>query len=326
MFQTKPTFNSAVTNADFQKAFQSRTIRLIAPASGCDPEIIEELRTTAHLNIEVPENLLEKNIIFHANSDENRFSQLKKALLDTSTNTIIWALRGGYGSARLLEDLSQIPKPNIEKTVIGSSDITALHLFLSQKWGWRTIHGAGLMSILNPEQDPQNFERIATIVSKTQKTLTFAPLTPLNKAASLSKKISGRISGGNLSMVQTSIGTPWQIETEGKILFLEEVGEKGYRIDRALNHLKQAGLLKNVQGIVLGQFIALEALDAAESSTLAEAVQVAIERFANDTEIPVFKNEQFGHGPINYPIVYNANSEIEIESPDVFTWIMRLDD
>jgi len=327
MLQTKPTFNTIVNNADFQKAFHDRKIQLIAPASAAEPAVIEQLKTTTHLNINVPDNLIEKNIIFHANSDENRFQQLKNALYDKSNSTVIWTLRGGYGSARLIDYLSQCPKPKTEKFFIGSSDITALHLFLSQQWGWRTIHGAGLASILNPNQDPQNFERIATIVSNSKKTLTLAPLTPLNKAACNTKKITGRITGGSLSIIQTSIGTSWQIQTAGKILFLEEVGEKGYRIDRTLNHLKQAGLLKEVRGIILGQFIMSNALEPSESSAIAETIRVAIERFAKDTEVPVFKNDQFGHGLTNYPIVYNAKSEIIVsEMPSEFTWVMHLED
>lgn len=326
MRQTEePAYNQAVTQPDFQKAFQERIVHLIAPASGCAPEIIDQLKNIPHFKVDVPENLMEKNIIFHANSDVNRFLQLKKALDDPSNNTIIWALRGGYGSARLMEDLNQCPKPKTEKWFIGSSDVTALHLFLSQKWGWHTIHGAGLSNILNPKQDPQNFERIATIVSKAQKTLTLGPLIPLNERARLTKTISGRITGGNLTMLQTSIGTPWQVQTAGKILFLEETGEKGYKIDRTLNHLKQAGLLKNVCAIVLGQFIAPDTLNPTESSDIEKGIEVALERFAEDTQIPVFKNEQFGHGLANYPIVYNADSKIVVDTPGTFSWIMQLD-
>ena len=323
MLQTKPAVNPIVNNTDFQKTFNTRPIRLIAPASGSDPQTIEALRTTTHLNMDIPDNLIEKSMIFHANSDENRFLQLKNALNDKSNSTIIWTLRGGYGSARLVDYLSQCPKPETEKIFIGFSDVTALHLFLSQRWGWRTIHGAGLAKILDPTQDLQNFERIATIVSKSKKTLSLNPLTPLNTAALNTKKISGRITGGNLTIIQTSIGTHWQIQTAGKILFLEEVGEKGYRIDRALNHLKQAGLLKRVRAIVLGQFLSP---DVSKDSSVSETIAVAIERFAKDTEIPVFKNEQFGHGNINYPLVYNVKSEIIVnETPSEFSWVMHLE-
>lgn len=294
-----------------------KTIKLIAPASGTDPNIIEQLRKLGHLHIDIPHNILAENSAFHANSDEERLLQLKHVLYDSSNNTIIWALRGGYGSARLLEQLQQSKKPEIEKIFIGFSDITALHLFLSQQWQWKTIHGAGLAKILDPNQDPENFQRIEAIISKREKNLVLDPLLPLNTAALNTPKIAGRITGGNLSIIQTSIGTSWQIQTADKILFLEDVGEKGYKIDRTLNHIKQTGLFNGVKAIVFGQFT--DSLDTSEAP-------VAIERFANDTDIPVFKNEQFGHGNINYPIVYNADSEIRLnKNKGNFTWTMHLD-
>lgn len=322
MQNTKPDYNPVVKESDFQKAFHARTIKLIAPASSTDPSNIERLRSLTHLNIQIPEKIIEKSIIFHANSDEERLLQLKDALYDKSRNTIIWTLRGGYGSARLLDQLNQSPKPKTEKIFIGYSDITALHLFLAQQWGWKTIHGAGLARILEPAQDPQNFEKIAAIISKKVTSLSLAPLIPLNKAALDTQKISGAITGGNLSVIQTGIGTAWQIQTKNKILFLEEVGEKGYRLDRALHHLKQAGLLKDVRAIVFGQFI--DSLDAPDAPS-SEHITVALERFATNTQIPVFKNNQFGHGTVNYPIVYNAKSKIAVnKTTGEFTWTMDL--
>lgn len=125
-------------------------------------------------------------------------------------------------------------------------------------------------------------------------------------------------------MIQTSIGTAWQIQSAGKILFLEEVGEKGYAVDRTLNHLKQAGLLKNVRAIIFGQFLAPRDEKEVVAS---EYISLALERFAKETSIPVFKNEQFGHGSINYPIIYNAKSDIiPNETPQEFSWIMHLEE
>ena len=106
--------------------------------------------------------------------------------------------------------------------------------------------------------------------------------------------------GGNLTIVESSIGTRWQIETAGALLFLEDVGEKGYRIDRSLNHLRQAGLLNHVEGIIFGEC----------SGPDEKGIRVAIERFAHETPIPVYQTDQFGHGQINYPIMYHAAAEI----------------
>lgn len=321
MFQ-EPAFNPVVNDENFLNAFRKRTIKLVAPASATEPENLERIRALTHLNIDIPHNITEENFIFHANTDEARLLQLKNAFFDSDSQTIIWTLRGGYGSARLLEELNKFAKPSTEKIFIGNSDITALHLFLSQEWRWKTIHGAGLAKILDPKQDSQNYLRIATIISKKEPTLTLEPLVALNKAALDSQKISGPITGGNLSIIQTSIGTKWQIQTKGKILFIEEVGEKGYRIDRMLNHLKQTGLLLDVKGIVLGQFI--DSLSAPRT-TVSDEITFALERFSKDIDIPVFQNNQFGHGNTNYPIIYNANSEIILnKNTHHFSWIMHL--
>lgn len=284
----------------FQTAFKTRTIQLIAPASGADLAKVKKLRTLQNLNIESPTNLTSDSIVFHANSDEARFALLKKALYDDSKDTVVWSLRGGYGSARIIDKLKKLPKPKHKKLVIGYSDITALHLFLSQHWQWQTIHGSGLLEILNPGKDPKNFEKIADIVDKRINTAEINQLKPLNDQALKSKKITGRLTGGNLSLIQTSIGTSWQIKAANKILFLEDVGEKGYKIDRALHHLKQRGLLKNVKAIVFGEFA-----DSRDSY-----VNLALERFAAEINIPVFKSNQFGHGRKNYPLVYNAKTTI----------------
>ncbi len=305
--------NLIVRDPHFQSAFKTKRIQLVAPSSGTDLTNIKALQSIKDLNIEVPENLQSNAIAFHSNTDEERFLFLKEVLYDNSKNTVIWCLRGGYGSARLIDKLKKLPKPKNEKIFIGFSDVTALHLFLSQHWKWKTIHGSELKAILDPNKDPQNFQRIADIISKRAITLKLENLTPLNKRAEKLEKITGRLTGGNLTLLQTSIGTDWQINTENKILFLEERGAKGYQIDRALLHLKQARILKHVKAIIFGDFSSGD-----EYNTL------ALERFSSEIHIPVFKTNQFGHGNINYPLIYNTRTDIISTGIDNFTLIMHL--
>ncbi len=298
--EKKPEFNPIVHDSHFQQAMSIRKIKLVAPGSGTEPEQIQQLHSFQFLNVEIPENLVTKAIAFHANSDEERLKLLKSALNDNSKNTIVWSLRGGYGSARLINDLNKLPKPKYEKVFIGYSDMTALHLFLSQNWQWKTINGAGLLDLLNAKKDPQNFEKIVDILSKKNRFASITNLKLLNPAQFKQVKLTGPLTGGNLTIVQTSLGTNWQIQTAGKILFLEDVGEKGYQVDRALNQLKQAGVLKNVKAIVFGDF----------ADPVDDKVDLALDRFAQEMKMPVFKTDQFGHGKKNYPLIYNAASEI----------------
>lgn len=294
-------YNPILQNKVFHDLFDSITIHVVAPASGTSPEKIAQLQLLFGLTIEISPTIINQDILFHATGDEERFEQLKKAFYNQSKKRVIWTLRGGYGSARLIDKLSVLPKPECEKIFIGFSDNTALHLFLSQQWGWQTIHASGFAQLLDKNQDPQNYMRIAEIVANTAKTHSISHLQPLNSKAMTVKPIKGYLTGGNLTIVETSIGTRWQAQTADKIVFLEEVGEKGYRIDRSLNHLSQAGLFKDVTAIVFGAFT---------HKTDAKEINIALERFATENDIPIYKTDQFGHAEVNYPLIYNTMAEI----------------
>jgi len=308
-------FNSILQNPVFQEIFKTKVIKVVAPASGMDPQKLNDLRTLPDLTIEIPPSLIADDIVYHANSDEVRFNILKNALLDPSENTIVWTLRGGYGSARLLDQMRALPIPKKQKIFIGFSDNTALHLFLTQKWHWNTIHASGLAQILDAGQDPQNYMKIAEIIAQKIPVQAFNHLQPLNAAAKAADKIQGRLTGGNLTVLESGIGTHWQAKTAKKILFLEDTGEKGYRIDRSLYHLRQAGLIKNVKAVVFGEFS-----DENKDPTITTALQ----RFAKDVSIPVYQTDQFGHGKINYPLVYNAKAEIAASSSEGYTMKMKI--
>ena len=306
--------NSALYDSQFQEAFRSKIIKVVAPASGMSLEQIAKLQALPGLSVEMPSNIITQDIMFHASSDENRFEQLHAALFDDSCKSVIWTLRGGYGSARLLDRLKALTPPRQEKILIGFSDNTALHLFLSQSWHWRTIHASGFAQLLSPEQDPQNYIRIAELVHHQITHQALTDLKPLNNVATQSVKTTGRMQGGNLTLVESSIGTHWEIKTKGTLLFLEEVGEKGYRIDRSLHHLYQAGLLKDVNAIVFGTC----------SGPDKKGIRVALDRFAQEMMIPVYQTNQFGHDKINYPIKYASMAEIT-PADDATDYVLTMD-
>lgn len=284
----------------FKTTISSHPITVIAPASGTSLENIEALKKLP-LSLNLPETLQIPDFGYHANSDEIRFNLLKEALYESPPHSIIWALRGGYGSARLLKKLSLLAPPKDEKYVIGSSDITALHLFLSEHWGWKTIHGAGLLNLLDETQNAMNFLSIAALIEqKTNDNNIF--LTPWNDAAkTFQTEKPCHLTGGNLTLLTTSMGTFWQPETHGKIIFLEDVNEKGYRIDRALHHLVQARFFEDASAIILGDFICPE-----DENMLLHALSV----FANSMSKPVFKTNLFGHGKNNIALRYQTPYEI----------------
>ncbi len=311
---------SAFSNTNFQKdnlkfieLLKDKSITVVAPASGADNTELSILKNISSLKLNMPVGCVDTTKRpFHSNSDELRFDFLKNALFNDS-NHVVWALRGGYGSAKLIPYLQKLAKPAKEKFFIGYSDITALHIFLAQEWNWKPIHGSVITEILKPEKDRNNFTKIAKIISGKLKQVTISGLSAINSIAKSSKISSGKLTGGNLTMVQTSIGTNWQIKTANKILFLEDVNIKPYQLDRTLLHLQQAGLLKDVKAIIFGSF-APEDKD----------ITAVLNNFATSLTIPVFKTNRFGHGKINDPIIYNTASKIISTDDGNFKLIMDI--
>ncbi len=281
----------------FLQAFFSHAIHLIAPASSGSPDILRALGELSELNIHIPKSLLAKGIPYHANSDQERLRLFKAAIRDPKTD-ILWALRGGYGSARLIEQLAKMKKPKKEKYFIGSSDITALHLFLSQHWGWKTIHASGLQGLFNPTLSLTTFKALADILTH-QYPILLKNLKPLNEKAATRRKITGELTGGNATLVQNSMGTCWEMDPQKKIIFLEDVNEPAYKIDRLLLHIKQAGGFNAAKAIVFGDF-------SGPSDTT-----FTLKRFAQEIKLPVFKTNQFGHGQKNHPLIYLSQCEIK---------------
>ncbi|KAB8027403.1 LD-carboxypeptidase [Fluviispira multicolorata] len=289
--------NSVLDERFFVSTLNQVPINVVAPSSGVTRDELKYFQNQELLELLVPENLLSQIVPYNSNSDVMRFEQLKNSFNNNSS--IIWSVRGGYGSARLYESLAKLKQPANEKVFIGYSDATFLHLFLTQKWGWKTIHGAMLSELLKTEKDPKNFSIITDILSGKSEDLKYEGIKPFNKQAHLIDQVDGVLTGGNLELLNNSLGTQWQINGNDKIIFIEDIGTKGYALDRSLNHLKQAGIFKNAKAILLGEFINGDAF-----------VGFALERFAEQINIPVYKANIFGHGNKNYPLIFNSNTVI----------------
>ena len=221
---------------------------------------------------------------FFAGSAESRCSALKAAIVEKDTQAII-CTRGGYGSNYLLDCLRI--EGTAPKILCGFSDITSLHAYLWQNFRWVTIHGPMVAAGLDhgadaPEgYDPESFER-ALAASKGWSVAL--------KGESISAGSSeGTLLGGCLNLVEATIGTPWELDTRGSILILEDRAMKPWQVDRALMHLKQAGKLRGVTGIVLGDF--------PESNPPAgtETVKDVVRRVLAPLGVPIVFGAPIGH-------------------------------
>ncbi len=275
----------------------TKIVDIIAPSGGFSAGVLPKIRTflAAHGCIaRIPETILGEDLL-SANGETVRFELLKQALYSEDSD-LIWAVRGGYGVTPLLSHLKELPVPQKKKVLVGFSDITALHIFLTQKWGWQTIHGASLRQLVETNALQANSHTANTqILSGPIK--VEHKLKPLNTLAK-NVSIAGVFTGGNLKLVEASLGTFWQLEAKDKILLLEEVSEWDYRVARSLVHLEQAGVFKQVQAVVLGQF------SYEEHPGYEVKLDMVLEAFAKAQKIPIFRADFFGHLQENYPWVY----------------------
>jgi muramoyltetrapeptide carboxypeptidase len=285
------TMKSAVKNVPALQ--KGDLVDLVSPGSSSrleDVELCRNLLESWGLRVRLPKETFATHA-FHSNEDEVRLKLLKKALLAKDSKAV-WCLRGGYGANRLVPELWKIKKPAQTKMLIGYSDITTLHLWLSQAWKWPSFHGPLLESLISGRLSGPQIEECRQVVFGEKSVLDFK-LTPLNSLAKKIKSLKGSLTGGNLVVIESAIGTKAHPQFQGKILFLEEVGERGYRIDRMLEHLRQAQVLKAVKAIVFGDFLSGDERDGQNY------VRYAIERFAAENSIACFEGLETGHGERN---------------------------
>ena len=249
------------------------------------------------------ERMIDTDVFFAAPLHE-QWEQLEKALY--SDSKVIWCLRGGYGSMRLIPLLEKIKIPPQPKLLIGFSDITALHLYFNQKWNWPTLHGRTI-SQLHPdwEMNEEQSQLIDLLFGKRTE-LEFSNLIAMNQTARENVIIQAPVVGGNLRILQSSLGTAWEIETKDKILFIEDVAERGYSVDRMLEQLYQAHVAQlNLKALVIGDFT-----EGFEKNGK-DLVPVALQRFAERVNYPVISGLPCGHAKnSNAPLPFNTNSTL----------------
>jgi muramoyltetrapeptide carboxypeptidase len=263
-------------------------IRILSLASPVDGDALkkgcEELQRLGFTpKVDCPSALAHEG--FFAGAASARVSALKESLAEHASRAIICS-RGGYGSNYLLDGLSvALASPKI---LLGHSDITSLQICLWEKFQWVTLYGPMVASgIAAGAGVAKGYDRDSLLHALTETRngwhvdLRGEPLVP--------GSVEGVILGGCLTLVQTTLGTPWELDTHGSILVLEDRGMKPYQVDRALMHLKQAGKFKAVAGIILGDFPECDAPAGTES------VRDVAHRVLSPLGVPVVWGAAIGH-------------------------------
>lgn len=236
-----------------------------------------------------------------AGTDERRAGELEELFQDPAIAAIMFA-RGGYGSQRVIPLLDEEIIRKHPKPVVGFSDLTPLLAFLRQSCGLPTFYGP-VLTLLGKHKEDITAERLAAALT------TEGPLgqIPSGDAQTLRPGTAeGMLVGGCLSLITSSMRTPYELQTEGNILFIEEVGEKIYAIDRMLTQMKNAQMLRGVRGIIVGSVVLHEGEPYDLRSMLAEI-------FA-DFEGPVVTDFPAGH---THPFVtLPLGVTVRINSPE----------
>ena len=219
----------------------------------------------------------------------------------------IFCARGGYGAPRLLADVDWSLLADDPKPLVGYSDITALLCGAAV--------GAGVASLHGPMVATTDAMDAGEACWEQQRRLLFdrepAALPASAGARALRHGVAeGALIGGNLAVLQGLIGTPWLPPLDGALLFLEDVGEAPYRIDRMLTHMRLAGLLDRVAGVVLGDFHVSNTALASEHAPMQRVLE---ERLA-DLEVPVGCAFPFGHRPGSWTLPFGARARLEVDA------------
>lgn len=239
---------------------------------------------------------------FHqfAGTDEQRAKDFQE-MIDDPEIKAIFMVRGGYGSTRIIDQIDYRPLTTISKWICGFSDITAFHLHLSK---------LGIASIHSPM--PSFFYALNQKSLHYLKDLIFGEkLIYENEAHNLNRQGvgGGRLTGGNLSIICHTIGTKSEIETAGHILFIEDVGEQLYNLDRMMVQLKRAGFLKDLTGLIVGQFSDMKD----NEDEFGYDANEIIYSHTKDYDYPTTFNFPIGHTNENYAVPVGMNVKLIVD-------------
>ena len=288
-------------------------VDILAPAFGIherDLKKIEEYLSSLGLRTRYPKNFMQGDLVCSATA-EVRFEQLRDALFAEDSKAI-WCVKGGGGSPQIIPYLNKITPPEKQKLFIAFSDITSIHFFLNQKWGWQTVHGPILWQIARERVDAETIQQIENIVFGRNYKNEFE-LKPISKNINSSEIKSEAVLGGNLKLVQCSIGTIWKIEPKNKILLFEDINETPYQVDRILTHINQSNLFDGAAAIIFGDF---EGENMERDMPLIEKL---LDRFANETTTPVFRVEGIGHKEKNWAIHFGVPAKISLKKDGIYS-------
>ncbi len=302
------------------------TLGLIAPASAPpDPRTIDRsigVLEQLGFKVKLAPNVRSRHG-YLAGTDRDRANDLMQMFRDRRVHGIL-CVRGGYGTARLLPLLDYGVIRDHAKVFVGYSDITSLHCAFLTKANLISFHGPMLNSDLNSAELP-DFTR-QSFLRALSRPLTLGERSPVSISQGYRRKTvkilrggvaRGQLIGGNLTLLGTTIGTPWQPPFRDRILFLEDLSEQPYRFDRMLTHLLNCGLLQQVAGIAIGLNADCEDPRAKRAKEYRQTLEDVLKERLLPLKIPVVTGLPFGHVPHNATLPVGAQVTLDAERGDL---------
>ena len=295
------------------------SIVILAPAGILRPsrkEVVlksKKMLESWGLNVVLSNNIFNQNNHF-SGTDIERCQDFQDALDDPSVKAI-WSARGGYGSVRILDKLSFAKFKKQPKWIIGYSDITVFHNHI-HTLGFETIHGMMPTSLeKKPEQIIESISSFKKSIFGEALSYTI-PSSKYNRIHAL-KVIEGQVIGGNIAILASMLGSDSQLETEGKILFIEEIGEYKYSIDRMLQSLKRAGYFRNVHAVIVGNMSSIKKNSTKWGSSIEQLILDVIPE-----NIPVLFDFPAGHEADNRALIFGRKIQL-ISNQNDFTVVFK---
>ncbi len=279
-------------------------IRIVSPAGKVKEKLVlpavKWLKKQGY-KIELGKHIFAQYFQF-AGNDTQRLEDLQTALDDPKTDVIICS-RGGYGTIRIIDKLDFTEFKKHPKWLVGFSDITILHSILNN-FGIATIHGAMPPFFFDENVEPN--ENLTSLMDL---------LTGKKISYQIEKNIKNRLGnttaelvGGNLSIITSLLGTKYELETDGKILFIEEIDEYLYHIDRMMQQLKMAGKLDKLAGLVVGDFTDIKDNESPFGQTIEEIIMGAVKEY----NFPVCFGFPAGHDKKNLALAFGKKWNLNV--------------
>jgi len=235
-----------------------------------------------------------------AGDDDRRAVELNSWLRDPEVKAILFA-RGGYGTSRIVDRLDFTALRRRPKAIAGFSDLTVLLLAATQRAGIAVFHGPMLVGAGQGKDGERDMARLLALLAGKPGPRAHRGLRALRPG-----RVRAALTGGNLSLLAHSIGTPFQVATRGRILFVEEIGEAPYRIDRLVRQLQFAGVFRGVAGVVLGQFPGIKRGDRrAVAGLFLEAL--------GNRAVPVVSGFPAGHNSPNRALPFGVPATLDAD-------------